>query len=575
MNDDDNPLAPTPEEIAEWAAEGSEPKNRIEAKRPSPKSMPKPTGNVQRVGRVTWASDIPMEVQKWLVPDMVPLGTLTIFAGKGGEGKSTMALDIAARLSHGQLEGDIMTAASTLVLSIEDDWGTVMVPRLTAAGADISRIGKFDIDSIVIDTGEAFETKAVLPIDISGIRDLVVEHGVKLIILDPANSFMEGDTNKVLDVRRAFEPVSRLAQDTDVAVILIAHFGKGGGSMSDKLSGSHAWRDLARSYWAFATDEDTGKRVFTQDKSNYGKDKGSYEFTLESVPVTVDGTVVEVGAVKNIAATDVSVADLINRDYTQDEDDVDCKDWLLEFLDREPFEFPRGDILKAGRGEGFSEDMLKRAKRKIGATHDRTKSVPSKTLWQHPDFTQGSPTVHGAPSALTGPKEGVSPGQSTQGTVRADSEKRPDCAPSDLTRENTEPTASESSQGTQRTQGISQSDDDIAEPRKVWGQRPEGDNLEPDITPPKSTESLRHQDLVLRYITEHGASSPREVADGLAETIPGFTPGKANVYLKRLHDDDAVVRISHGVWDLTGRAELQVNGQLSMFSNESDEEAAS
>ncbi|MFT9771814.1 MULTISPECIES: AAA family ATPase [Brevibacterium] len=570
MNFDDDPGQPTPEELAEWAAED----DRVETIRPKPGTHP--TSNVQRIGRVTWASDIPMEVQKWLVPDMVPLGTLTIFAGKGGEGKSTMALNIAAELSRGQLDGDVKTAASTLILSVEDGWGTVMVPRLTAAGADISKIGKFDIDSVVVDTGEAYETKAVLPIDINGIRDLVIRYGVKLIILDPANSFMEGDTNKVLDVRRAFEPVSRLAQDADVAVILIAHFGKGGGSMSDKLSGSHAWRDLARSYWAFATDEDTGKRVFTQDKSNYGKHKGSYEFSLESVPVEVDDSIVEVGVVKNIAATDVSVADLINRDYAPDEDDGDCEGWLLDYLDREPFEFLRADVVKDGRKEGFSEDQLKRAKRKGGVNHDRTKAVPSRTVWQHPRLRQDTLAVPDAPTALTGQLGDVSPGHSTQSTVRADTEKRPDCALTELTRENAEPTTSQSSQSTSRARSNQESDESPAEVHPTADlPQAAGDNSEPDAAPKKRSEAPRQQDLVLDYITEHGASSPKDIAAGLIETIAGFTPGKANVYLGRLHAEGTITRTQFGVWDLTDRAELQVDRQLTMFSTDSDEEAAS
>lgn len=108
----------------------------------------------------------------------------------------------------------------------------------------------------------------------------------------------------------------------------------------------------------------------------------------------------------------------------------------------------------------------------------------------------------------------------------------------------------------------------------VWGQRPEPVDPEPVVA---SSKPPRHEDLVLEYITEHGASSPKEIADGLAPTIPGFTPGKANVYLKRLHDDDAIVRISHGVWDLTGRGEPEVDGQLEMFSDtdESDGRKAS
>lgn len=520
---------PTPEELAEWAAED----DRTEAV--SQKPRPKPTGNVQRVGRVTWASEIPMEVQKWLVPDMVPLGTLTIFAGKGGEGKSTMALNIAAELSRGLLDGDVRSTAATLILSVEDGWGKVMLPRLTAAGADITKVGKFDIDSTVVDTGEAYETKAVLPIDISSLRDQVIEYGVKLVILDPANSFMDGDTNKVLDVRRAFEPVSLLAQEFDIAVILIAHFGKGGGSMSDKLSGSHAWRDLARSYWAFATDEDTGKRVFTQDKSNYGKDKGSYEFSLESVPVDIDGAIVEVGAVRNIAATDLNVADLINRDFTPDEDDGDCKGWLLDYLDREPFEFLRVDIIRDGRKEGYSEDQLKRAKRKAGVNHDRTKAVPSRTVWQHPQLVQSTSTVHGAPTAPTGPSEDVSPGQSTQGTVRADDDNRPDCAPTELTSTNIEPTASESSRSTQRTH---------EEPRSPkWGERPEPDTSTIDLFGNAIEDKTSNIDASLEFVNRHGRTTPKDLGPAT-----GVDNNSASMNLKRLVDKGQIQKISHGVY---------------------------
>ncbi|WP_453985158.1 hypothetical protein [Brevibacterium casei] len=79
---------------------------------------------------------------------------------------------------------------------------------------------------------------------------------------------------------------------------------------------------------------------------------------------------------------------------------------------------------------------------------------------------------------------------------------------------------------------------------------------------------------MLAYITEHGASSPKEISDGLADTIPGFSPRKASVALDRLHNDDgAVTCTSRGVWDLTGRkTEPEVDGQLAMFpgTDESD-----
>ncbi|QPS33991.1 hypothetical protein [Brevibacterium casei] len=95
--------------------------------------------------------------------------------------------------------------------------------------------------------------------------------------------------------------------------------------------------------------------------------------------------------------------------------------------------------------------------------------------------------------------------------------------------------------------------------------------------PAKKSKTPRQQDLVLAYITEHGASSPKEIAAGLADVIPGFSSSKASVALDRLHKDEAIVSVGHGVWNLPGAADPQVDGQLSMFpdSDESDGRKAS
>lgn len=93
----------------------------------------------------------------------------------------------------------------------------------------------------------------------------------------------------------------------------------------------------------------------------------------------------------------------------------------------------------------------------------------------------------------------------------------------------------------------------------------------------KMSKTPRQQDLVLAYITERGASSPKDIAAGLADVIPGFSASKASVALDRLHKDEAVVSVGHGVWNLPGAADPQVDGQLSMFPDpeESDGRKAS
>ena len=69
--------------------------------------VPPPERQSGRYAKIRRASEITPRKQRWLIPSMIPLGTMTVFAGSGGEGKSTMMLDIASRLSRGDLDGDI------------------------------------------------------------------------------------------------------------------------------------------------------------------------------------------------------------------------------------------------------------------------------------------------------------------------------------------------------------------------------------------------------------------------------------------------------------------------------------
>ena len=377
--------------------------------------------------------------QRWLKNNLIPLGTMTIFGGKGSEGKSTMALHIAAELSRGTLDGDITEPAGTIILSVEDDAATAEKPRLLAAGADVHHIYRPEVVVHDEHTPDGTVTRFTLPLDIEALRGVIRETGSRLVIVDPAVEAMPGDPNSAKDVRQAYGPLLTLAQQEDISVILIAHFGKGGGRVSDKISGSHAWRDLVRSYWAFAYDEDTGQRVFTQDKSNYSKSLESFTFTLESEWVNLDdGAVEDFGRVGEIVPSDVSVSDIINRDAPSGEQSEldECVEWLLSFLDREPFEFARKDVMKAARAEEFSEATLKRAKSKAGVAHDEARTFPRHTVWRHPRLTD-APRSHDEPTEPTGAESSVYAGQDSQFTVGSSSKTWTDCEPTGLTSTNT------------------------------------------------------------------------------------------------------------------------------------------
>lgn len=329
------------------------------------------SGEAQKRLLLTPASMIKPRRQKWLwAPGgdgVIPLGTGTICAGKGGEGKSTFMLDIAGQLTRGELPGDLHgTRGAVIYMGPEDDWDTVVVPRLIAAGADLDRVYSIAVET----TTEAFSMQQELrfPLDVTELEEAVKETGARLVIIDPAPALMSGDMNKVQDVRNAYGPLMALAQRHELSMSLINHFGKGAGSVSSKLSGSHAWRDVTRSYLAFAADEETGERILTQDKNNYGTGTGSYKFKLESVDVPTEDGVAEVARVRFLGASDVTVSDVINREHVDGGDDEDrnaAQAFLLDHLRSQAGrEGNAGDVIKAGLATGFTRDEIKNARKR-------------------------------------------------------------------------------------------------------------------------------------------------------------------------------------------------------------------
>lgn len=317
---------------------------------------------------VTPAAQIQSRRQRWLWADRIPLGTVTIFAGRGGEGKSTFGLHIGSETIRGNLPGDLQgTPSPFLVVSHEDDWATVMKPRLIGAGADPEHAYKVGVRVTVDET--THETVPALPIDVDLLRDAVAQTGAKLIMIDPITATIGGDMHKVADVRRALDPLATLAQELEIAVVAIMHFNKGAGNVSDKLSGSHAFRDLSRSVLLFATDEETGQRIVSVDKSNYSAERGSsFAFNLTSVFVeTDDGETTAVARVEYLGDTDLNVSDIVNR--TQDDDATsdrsEAERWLISFLQDQGGIAAARDVKKAATSDGIEWRTLQRASQRV------------------------------------------------------------------------------------------------------------------------------------------------------------------------------------------------------------------
>jgi hypothetical protein len=243
---------------------------------------------------VTSVADIATKPIEPLWPGFLYLGKVAILAGDPGLSKSTLALAIAATLSTGgrwPLSNDGAPVGDTLILAAEDDIADTVRPRLEAAGADLSRIhcvqGVYDgaTDSAGRQIEQGFQlTRHIAELD-EHLHD--VGGAVRLVIIDPISAYLSGtDAHKNAEVRQALQPLIRLAQGHNVAVLLVSHLNKAVETRAIyRLSGSVAFAAVARTLLFVSRDPDEPDcRHLVVAKNNVGRDSGGLRYRVVGQP---------------------------------------------------------------------------------------------------------------------------------------------------------------------------------------------------------------------------------------------------------------------------------------------------
>ena len=178
-----------------------------------------------RVPRKQYASEVTPEKIEWLWPGRLARGKITLLEGDPGLGKSTLTIDIAAKLSTGTRLpwGVELPPTGTLFMSAEDGVADTIVPRLIAAGADLRRI--VIMDSIHTDEGEE---GIQIPRDLDLIETVMHDDGCSLVVVDPLSVFLGDDINenKNQEVRKALAPAKAMFERARVSGLLLRHLTK-------------------------------------------------------------------------------------------------------------------------------------------------------------------------------------------------------------------------------------------------------------------------------------------------------------------------------------------------------------
>jgi len=203
------------------------------------------------------ALQIRSERVHWLWALRVAFRGLTVVAGEKGLGKSIATNAwLTAQITRGMLDGELPGPSDVLIATAEDDWRSVVKPRLMAHGADLGRVFRIVVED---DVGEVLLT---LPDDVgrleAEIRRLRSEgHPVRLLVVDPIGAFLPEtvDSHRDASVRRALAPLAALAERLDLAIIVVAHLTKEATARYiARVSGSAGLVNASRSVLIFARD---------------------------------------------------------------------------------------------------------------------------------------------------------------------------------------------------------------------------------------------------------------------------------------------------------------------------------
>lgn len=162
--------------------------------------------------------DIKCENVEWLWYPFVPYGKITIIQGDPGEGKTTLVLQIIAKLTRGEtiINEETKEPINVIYQTAEDGLSDTIKPRLVAANADCSKV-------LVIDDKET-------PLTMLDVRleKAIAETSARLVVLDPIQGFLGADVDmhRANEIRPVMKHIAEIAEKYRCAIILVGHMNK-------------------------------------------------------------------------------------------------------------------------------------------------------------------------------------------------------------------------------------------------------------------------------------------------------------------------------------------------------------
>ena len=310
--------------------------------------------------------EVPVEEVEWLWYPYIPFGKLSIIHGDGGEGKTTLILQLAALLSRGEklpCDSTEREPIKVIYQTAEDGLGDTIKPRLLAGNADCSQIKVID------------ESEATLTMLDERIEKAIVETGARVLILDPVQAYIGAkvDMNRANEVRAILSQLGRIAGQYRCAIILVGHLNKAQGNKSNYRGlGSIDFQATARSVLIVGRLKDNPQiRVMVQDKSSLAPEGEAIAFELDKE-----------NGFRWLGHYDISVDDLLSG-IPKEKKSEQAENLILEYLSKG--KYPQKELVKKAQAIGISKRVLDEAKKALNV---RSLKEGSQWYWELSEKTE-------------------------------------------------------------------------------------------------------------------------------------------------------------------------------------------
>lgn len=316
---------------------------------------------------------------EWIWDKFLVRGKFHILGGQPGTAKTTIALDIAAKITNRLPFPDgsqVDKPGRVIIWSDEDSIADVLKPRLIAANANLDNI--LFIDSI--NFGDNQNRNIDPATDLKQLYSSFPNQQIDLIIFDPITSLIKGDSNKQIDVRDSLRWVTELAEEKSCAILGITHFTKGtaGTSPVERITGSVAFSALSRIALATLVAPNSDRKVFCIAKSNLGIDRGGFEFTVKQVAISENITASKIRWLKELDQTAHQITNDLNRreDQRLNHSAIDILQSILEEGAQES-----NYVKQVMKNHGYSDKQTRTARNNLNVHIEK---IGSSTYWSLP-----------------------------------------------------------------------------------------------------------------------------------------------------------------------------------------------